>query len=359
MRAAIITPFFVDRDAVCNDVFHSAAAFRRAGWDTRIFAVGGHAERERFHPAAELPSWIREAGDLTYFHFSTGRRDLLDTVAALPGRKLLKFHNITPPEMFSMWSDELAEASRTGRLEMPRVAAMPWEHVLGDSSYNVAEIEALLPARTARGVLPPFHETDELMRLRPPTPPDGPMPRILNVGRLVQSKGHPFMLRVMRYLVHDLGVKAMLDIVGKPDHRMLAYMRTLALMVREFGLEAHVTFHGEIDSPALAGLYASASAFLCTSEHEGFCVPLIEAMAFGVPVVALAATAVPETVGDAGVVWDSRDPRVFALTLQRLVGSAEERAWLAERGRARYEAAFTNEVIGRRLERLVAPGARD
>jgi glycosyltransferase involved in cell wall biosynthesis len=352
-RAAVITPFFVDRDAVCNDVFHGAAALRRAGWDTRIFAVGGRASRERFHPAAELPAWIRDAGDLAYFHFSTGRRDLLETVAALPGRKLLKFHNITPPEMFSMWSDELAEASRAGRLEMPRVAALPWERVLGDSSFNLAEIERLLPPGAARGVLAPFHETDELLALRPAASPAGGMPRILSVGRIVQSKGHPFMLRVLRYLVHDLGVKAMLDVVGKPDHRMLAYMRSLALMVREFKLEAHVTFHGEIDSPALASLYASASAFLCTSEHEGFCVPLVEAMAFGVPIVALATTAVPETVGDAGVVWEARDPRVFALTLQRLLASDEERAWLAAQGRKRYAERFTNAAIGAQLAAML------
>ena len=349
MRAALITPIFVDRDAVCNDVYHGARTLREHGWDARVFAVGGHSAREAAHPIEELGAWIREPSDLVYFHFSTGRRDVTDAVAAAGGRKLLKFHNVTPPEMFSMWSDELAEASRLGRADMPRVAAMGWDVALGDSSFNLAEIEAALPATTRRGVVPPFHETDELLALRPATAPASDMPRLLTVGRLVQSKGHPFLLRVMRYLVHELGVRAGLDIVGKPDHRMLAYMRNLALMVREFGLEAHVRFLGEVDSAELAARYTASTLFVCGSEHEGFCVPLVEAMAFGLPIVTLATTAIPETVGDAAVSWAERDPRRFALTIQRLLAAPAERAWLAEQGRARYAERYTNAAIGKRF----------
>ena len=349
MRAAVITPFFVDRDAVCNDVYHSAAALRAAGHEARIFAAGGDARREAFHPLPALPGFLRDPGDVAYFHFSTGHRAVLEAVAALGCRKWLKFHNVTPPEFFSMWSDELAEASRAGRAEMARVASLPWEVALGDSSYNLAEIEAWLPAGSRRGVVPPFHETDELLALRPERVARGPLPRILSVGRLVQSKGHAFLLRVMRYLVHELATPAMLDIVGKPDPRMMGYARTLALMVREFNLESNVTFHGEVDAGTLAALYAAADVFAITSEHEGFCVPLIEAMAFGVPVVTLATTAVPETVGDAGLVWESRDPRLFAAAIARLLGSATERGMLARAGRERYEARFTNARIAARF----------
>lgn len=353
-RAAVVTPYFVDRDAVCNDVLHSTLALRRAGVDARVFAVGATSERERALPIGGLASFLREPGDLCYFHFSTGQREVTEAVAALRCRKVVKLHNITPPELFSTWSDELAEASRVGRAAIAEVARMGWEHVLGDSSYNLAEVEPHLPAGTPRSVVPPFHETDELLRLRGHGPAAGT--RLLTVGRLVQSKGHPFLLRVLRYLVRELGTPAMLDIVGKPDNRMVAYVRMLALMVREYGLEAHVTFHGEVSPHALAGHYADAAAFVITSEHEGFCVPVIEAMAFGVPVVALGTTAVPETVGDAGIVWEERDPRRFAVTLQRLLAQPAERELLAARGRERYAKQFSNESIERRLREALALG---
>lgn len=352
-RAAVVTPFFTDRDAVCNDAFHGAAALRRRGWEAAVFAFAGTSEREAARPIGELAGFLRDPEDLLVFHFSTGRRDVEDAVAAARCRKILKFHNVTPPEHFAMWSDELAEASRTGRLGMPRVAAMGWEQVWADSAYNLGEIAHLLPEGTPAAALAPFHDTDELLTLRPAVPAKRELPRLLCVGRVVQSKGHPFLLRVLRYLVHDLGTPAVLDVVGKPDHRLIAYLRMLEAMVREFRLETFVSFHGEVAAPALAERYSEASVFLCASEHEGFCVPIVEAMAFGVPVVALGTTAVPETVGEAGLVWEERDPRRFAVAVKRLIESAEERRWLGELGRARYEERFANARLEARMAAAV------
>jgi glycosyltransferase involved in cell wall biosynthesis len=353
-RAAILTPFFVDRDAVCNDVYHSARVLRAAGWDARVFAVSGESAREEAHPLAQLGPFLRDPADLAYFHFSTGRRDMVEALAALRCRKILKFHNITPPELFSTWSDEIAEANRIGRHEMPAIAKLPWEAAWGDSAFNLAEIAPSLAPGTPTAVLPPFHETDALIAHRGNASPSTDPPHLLTVGRIAQSKGHAFLLRVMRYLVHDLRTPAILDIVGKPDSRLLAYLRMLELMVAEFALEPWVRFHGEVATEALAARYGEASAFLCASEHEGFCVPLVEAMAFGVPVVALATTAVPETVGEAGLVWEERDPRRFALSIQRLLREPGERRWLGEMGRARFEGHFANGILEARLRAAVA-----
>jgi len=349
-RAAVVTPFFADHDAVCNDVRHGAQALRRRGWDARIFAVGGRSGHETIHPVAELASFARAPADLAYYHFSTGRRDVLDAIAALPCRKILKFHNITPPELFSMWSDELAEASRSGRAEMHEVGRIGWERVWADSSFNLGEIGPYLAPGTPQSVLPPFHDVDALLAFGPPRAAANPS-SLLAVGRIAQSKGHPFLLRVMHYLVHSLGTDAMLDIVGKPDHRLTAYLRVLQLMVRESGLESRVTFHGEIPPEALARRYAQASIFLSGSEHEGFCVPVVEAMAFGVPIVALGTTAVPETVGEAGIVWNERDPRRYAVAIQQLLAMPAEREWLASEGRRRYADSFSN---ARTEERMMA-----
>ena len=348
-RAALVTPHFADRDAVCNDLYHSAQALRRRGWEARIFALGGDSTREASHPVAELPGFIRSPDDLVYFHFSHGQKALTDAVDAVRCRKVMKFHNVTPPELFSMWSDELAEASRMGREGMGRVARMGWERVLADSAFNLAEISPFLPAGTPGAVVAPFHETDALLAARPVGLQRPDPPRLLTVGRIVQSKGHPFLLRIVRYLVHELRTPVVLDVVGKPDHRLLAYLRTLELMVREFGIEAHVSLRGEVSGEALARMYAEASVFVSASEHEGFCVPIVEAMAFGVPVVALGTTAVPETVGDAGLVWSERDPRRFAVGIQRILRNPAEREWLGELGRRRFAERYATPMIERAL----------
>jgi glycosyltransferase involved in cell wall biosynthesis/SAM-dependent methyltransferase len=356
-RAAVITPFFADRDAVCNDVRASAEILRREGWDTRVFALGGTSAREAIHPLGEMGAFVRDSGDLAYYHFSTGRHDVTEAIAALRCRRWLKFHNITPPELFSVWSDELAEASRVGRAEMPAIGKIPWEQVWGDSSFNLQEIAPYLTPGTARGVLPPFHETESLLAAAPQGVAPASPASLVTVGRLVQSKGHPFLLRVMRYLVHDLRVEATLDIVGKPDHRLAGYARMLELVVREYALERHVRFRGEIDEASLARHYASASVFVTTSEHEGFCVPIVEAMAFGVPVVALATSAVPETVGEAGIVWPERDPRRFAVTLAELLRDPGEMRALSRAGLARYRERFARRVLEQQFTATIAPPA--
>src|SRR5687768_1579952 len=138
---------------------------------------------------------------------------------------------------------------------------------------------------------------------------------------------------------------------------MVSYVRMLALRVREYRLESHVRVHGESDAAGLARLHSAASAFVMSSEHEGFCVPIVEAMAFGVPVVALGTSAIPETVGDAGIVWSERDPRRFAVALKRLLGDAAERAWLGGLGRARYDARFSNATIEAGAAALFSPPA--
>jgi glycosyltransferase involved in cell wall biosynthesis len=161
---------------------------------------------------------------------------------------------------------------------------------------------------------------------------------------------------VLSYLVHDLRVPASLDIVGKRDHRLVGYARMLELIAREYEIESHVNFAGEIAGDALAERYFDASVFVSASDHEGFCVPLVEAMAFGVPIVALGTTAVPETIGDAGLIWAERDPRRFAVAIRHLVGSTADRAELAGKGRSRFAARFANGVLEKRLAEILAPG---
>lgn len=352
-RAALVTPHFTDHDAVCNDVFHSAQALRRRGWEAAIFAMGTDSGREAARPLAEMAGFLRSPEDLLYFHFSHGQKALTDAVEAARCRKVLKSHNVTPPEFFSMWSDELAEASRLGREGIERVARMGWERVLGASAYNLAELAPYLPAGTPCEVLPPFHETDAMLAHAPPGGAPANPPRLLTVGRIAQNKGHPFLLRVVRYLVHELATPVVLDVVGKPDHRLLAYFRTLEFMAREFGIEANVSFRGGMAVEGLARCYAESSVFLMASEHEGFCVPLAEAMAFGLPIVALGTSAIPETVGDAGIVWNERDPRRFAVTVKRLLDNPAEREWLAAQGRERFAARFDNRILEERLAQAI------
>jgi len=99
-----------------------------------------------------------------------------------------------------------------------------------------------------------------------------------------------------------------------------------------------VSFERSVPAAALADRYRGAHAFLCLSEHEGFCVPVLEALHFGVPVVARPAGAVPEVAGDAALFVPDEDPAVVAELLHLAIADRELRAELRRRGAARVAA---------------------
>jgi glycosyltransferase involved in cell wall biosynthesis len=106
-------------------------------------------------------------------------------------------------------------------------------------------------------------------------------------------------------------------------------------------------FTGGVSDQQLKAYYQIADAFVTVSEHEGFCVPLVEAMSMKLPITAYASTAIPETLGEAGIVWPDRDPLLVAGSIDLFVRNSSVRNSLGLRGQRRYEEMFTNEKIER------------
>jgi glycosyltransferase involved in cell wall biosynthesis len=118
-------------------------------------------------------------------------------------------------------------------------------------------------------------------------------------------------------------------------------------VVEQLELTDAVVFTGGVSDEALKAYYLVADAFVTVSEHEGFCVPLVEAMSMKLPITAYASTAIPETLGDAGIVWTERNALLMAESIDRLVRDRAVRKALGERGYRRYESLFTNEKVER------------
>ena len=136
-------------------------------------------------------------------------------------------------------------------------------------------------------------------------------------------------------------------IAGKGGEGLSSYSKFLHRAVQKLGLTDSVIFTGGISDEVLKAFYLVADAFVTVSEHEGFCVPLVEAMAMKLPITAYASTAIPETVGDAGIVWADRNPLLIAESIDRFVRDSAVSNALGLRGQRRYESRFTNEKIER------------
>ena len=271
----------------------------------------------RVRPLSELES---AEGDTLLIHYSA-HAPRLRRVLDAPGRKILLSHNVTPAQWFWEHDPQIAIQCALGRREMRDFAAA-CDVVVGDSLFNAAELgsDRVLPL-----VLPAIDGTAEL-----PPEPQGP-PTVLFVGRLVPHKRQDEIIRALALLRRHRVPDARLVLVGEPLHER--YRDALVALADELAPGA-VIFEAGLDDDELAERYRSAHVFLCLSEHEGFCVPLLEAFQHGVPVVARPRGAVTETVGDAALLLDGTLDAMAELAHFAMT-DAELRGTLRERGRAR------------------------
>src|SRR5262249_17819707 len=173
--------------------------------------------------------------------------------------------------------------------------------------------------------------------------------------RLTPNKGHIHVIRALAYYHHFLGGQAHLLLVGSMDPGLKEYHQALGDEVRRHRLQGRVHFRGKVMDRQLKTYYTYASAFVCASEHEGFCVPLVEAMYYGIPIVAYGSSAVAETLGDASLVWGTPSPALFAESIRQIHEHPEICATLVQSQRRRFASHFTTAAIERRLAEALAP----
>lgn len=296
-------------DAIGNEVLGIQRVLRRAGYVSDIFVetadprlefltVDYHELRAASHP-----------DNLLIHHFSIGSH--ASRIAyALPDRMAFIYHNVTPPEFFLGVHDELVKLCYLGRREL-RAYAARCDLAIGDSEFNRAELEALGFNPTA--VLPVVPDFEHLAVAGNPAQLslfDDEWTNVLFVGRMIPNKRIEEVIRIFHAYKRWYNRRSRLLLVGDYSN-FPRYMAMLHHFVATLGA-ADVHFLGHVSNEELTAYYDSADVFLCASEHEGFCVPIMEAFHVGVPVVAKAATAVPATMDGGGLLFDREDPGIVA-----------------------------------------------
>jgi glycosyltransferase involved in cell wall biosynthesis len=346
-RVALLIPSFTEADAVSTDVLGMYRALRTRGHDVCVLAAHWTIEGLPVRPFRSPGGVLRDRSAVLIYHFSTGCREATEVFRGAACRRLLKYHNVTPAAFFEGIDQEYALSCHSGREVLALLARDGLDGYLADSDYNLRE---LLDAGARTGaVVPPFHNIHRLLEVEPDPEVlarcrDGKV-NFLVVGRLAPNKGHDTLLEAFALYQGTYNRDSRLFIVGKGDERLAVYTDALRARVRALGLEESVVFTGGVSAAALKTYYQTAFAFVITSRHEGFCVPLVEAMALGTPVLAVGAAAVPATVGDAGLVWEESDPQLLAASMHRLATDRALAAALGARGRRRFAQHFTNAQV--------------
>jgi len=321
-----------------------------------LFSVHGHESPiycDRATTAVEQRSIVRDLdaladavkpGDLALLHLSIGSRGNV-VFAALKCRKAVLYHNVTPSRFFERLNPPMASTLDEGRRQVAELANAA-EINLAVSGYNAQELRGLGYAGVE--VLPLIVDAgfgngpvDPTMKIR--LSDDGCV-NILFVGRVVPNKRHDKLLQVFHHFQHYVEPKSRLVIAGSSNGQE-AYKSLLLGSVHTLELK-RVLLTEFISAAELNACYATASAFLCMSEHEGFCAPLLEAMAWNVPVFADAQAAVPETLAGAGVLFSHADYETIAETMGRVLRDAALREAVLDQQRRRLEDYRRRDVWG-------------
>jgi glycosyltransferase involved in cell wall biosynthesis len=332
-------PVFAAGDAIGNHVLRIRDTLRAAGYDSDIYADDIHPPMRR-HARHFLKFTAPPDGRGVHllYHLSTGSR-MAAWLAEQPVPLAVDYHNITPAEYFDRWQPAAAEVARVARAEMRRLASST-AYGLADSTYNALELtDEGYPDTAVVPILIDFAEYDAapdtatLSRLRRRA--EGGGAHWLFVGRVAAHKCQHDIVAAFAAYRRLFDPKARLSIVG--GRTLLLYSRALERLASELGIANAVEFTNDLKFPQLLAHYRAADVYVSMSEHEGFCVPLVEAMHFGVPTVAFASTAVPETVGDATLLLPDKDPLAVAVAVQRVLSDDVLRKAMIEAGHRRVE----------------------
>lgn len=329
MRVVQLLPVYTWGDAIGNEVAALHSYFKEKGLDAAIVAaaVAPSVKDEE----VKEPNFLTQLGkhDVAILHLSTAH-PLNGAFAELPCQKVIRYHNITPPEYFEPYNPVMAEVCRDG-LQQTAYLSDKCDYCIADSEWNKRDL-INLGYKCPIAVVPVVIPLDDFV-----APPSSKVlntysglsgSNIVFTGRIAPNKCHHDIIRSFALYKKVFDLDAKLFLVGNYSKGELYHQKLIeyvdALGVRDVYFTGHVTFE------EILAYYHIADAFLCMSEHEGFCVPIVEAMHFGIPIVAFDSTAVGMTLGSGGLLLQDKNPIEVAAALGAVCTNKDIRASIAD-----------------------------
>jgi len=350
-----VVPSLASRDAIGGHVLQLQRLLRGRGFESDIYY--GTASPDRLGhglPVARIGD-RSETGRALLYQLSIGS-GVGDVFRQRPERKLVNYHNITPAPLLDPWLPEVGDEVRWGRAQMEALAGVT-ELAVADSRFNEQELQAAGYRTTATVPLlvdlASFAGTADAAvaeRLRRERSDGGAT--LLFVGKVAPHKAQHDLVKTLAAYRRVYDPRARLKVVGGAISE--EYRRAVLGFADALGLGDALELAGSVTHGELVAYYEAADVFVCLSDHEGFCVPLVEAMTHRVPIVGTQSTAVPETIGEAGLVLGDKSPLRVAAAIHRIVSDPDLKARLAAAAAARVETFALERVRHRMVEVLDA-----
>jgi glycosyltransferase involved in cell wall biosynthesis len=347
MQIHQILPTLSPADAIGNEVQLMQKLFQEWGYTSYIFADNWHPDT----PAKKYNDYKKysQKENILIYHYAIGS-DITDFFKKVPDHKILIYHNLTPAEFFKGINKELYNVLIRGRDSLSSLVHSV-ELAIGDSEYNRQELETLGFSRTA--VLPILIDFDTYHRFNPSVIKkySDNYVNLLFVGRIAPNKKQEDILKIF-YYYKSINPKSRLFLVGG-FYGCERYNDILHDIVKKLQL-SDVVITGSVPFEDLVSYYKIADIFLCMSEHEGFCVPLIESMFFNIPIIAYKSTAVPHTLGNSGILVKEKKYSEIAELINMISEDNILKKRLVELQKERH-AEFTFENNKKKFRQIMSP----
>ncbi len=352
MKIVQVLPTLAFGDAVGNHTRALELLIRDMGYETGIYAM--NIDKRLGDDVARYVDDIPalEEDDIMLYHLSTGS-DLNKVIPDIKCRKVVNYHNVTPPQFFAGISEELESLCQKG-LEEVRSLADTFDYCIADSAFNKSDLEAMgysCPIEVAP-ILIDFEDYRRKPSRQVIERYSDDVVNLVFVGRIAPNKKQEDVISAFYYYKKYYNPKSRLILVGS-GRGMQLYQDKLKQYVQKLGLEESVVFTGQVKFNEILAYYRLADVFLCMSEHEGFCVPLVEAMQFQAPIVAFDSTAIGDTLGGSGILMKEKDPRLAAGVIDRIMTDVTLRRAIIDGQNERLK-DFSNERVMEQFRQIFA-----
>lgn len=345
---------FSNGDAISNEAIVMRGLFRSWGYRSDIFSESKRILPELRKNAHEVTEYAASAKpeDIVLLHLSIGS-PVNDIFTSLSCRKAILYHNATPSHYFELINNRTARQLAAGREQIKSMANAATVNI-ADSKFNANELMTL-GYREVK-LLPLVLDIDKLRS----TPDKKTLKKfndskvnILFVGRCAPNKKIEDALKAFYYFHKFIEPNSRFIHVGS-FAGVERYYYLLLTQARELGIDGAVHFAGSVPQAQLNAFYRCADIFLCMSEHEGFCIPVIESMFYDTPVMAYSATAVPETMDGAGILFNDKRYDMIAEMMGRIVNDTAFRSAIVNEQRERVT-RYTQRDPASELKQHLAP----
>jgi len=327
-------------DAISGEAIAIKRLVEEQGMQCKIYCVHSHEKvREHASKMSEFETNFDSSSEkhciLLHYSIASPLNDLYAKIQG--GLKALLYHNLTPVSWFLPYNTRVADDLKIGHKELPALLEIS-DIVLADSTYNKSELEKL--GCNSCQVLPLPIDGEKWSVAENPGIAKillgNGCKNFLHVGRLAPNKCIEDIIKTFYFYHHKIDSKSKLWLIGH-DIDTEIYSLELRLLVESLRVENAVEFVGSVADSELKAFYQNSDCYLCMSEHEGFCVPVLEAMRFKLPVVAYASTALPETMGDAGFLVNEKNHAEIAELVSMIVAKPALKSEIVKRGLKRVD----------------------